>query len=150
MDKATLLRSIRASHATLTAALGRLSDDELLAPAQGEWTRKDVVAHVAYWQESSAKNIEALRAGRVRPEAERSTDDRNADALTAHRDRPAAEVRAWEAASFDRLVAMLEASDEAELVDAARYPVLGGDSIAAMVIADTTEHYEEHLPHLNG
>ena len=148
MDKDTLLRSIRDGHDRWARALAPLSDDDLLAPAQGEWTKKDLVAHVEYWERSSVDNIEALRAGHERPEAAQPTDERNAQAVADNRDRSAADVRGGETEAFERLLATVEASDEGELVDAARYPVLGGDSIADMVASDTFEHYEEHLPHL--
>lgn len=147
MDKPTLLSRMREGHDRWSSALAALSDDDLAAAAHGEWTKKDLVAHVEFWQARSAAVIDALTgSGDAPPEA--PTDELNARAWEGSRERPAPEVRTAERASFEELVAKVEALPDDVLVDPARFPRLRGDAIADMVAADTFQHYEEHLPHL--
>ena len=51
MDKDTLLRQIRDTHAPIAAAAAEMDDDALMGPAFGMqgWTRKDVLAHIEWW-----------------------------------------------------------------------------------------------------
>ncbi|MDQ1322998.1 MAG: hypothetical protein QG587_332, partial [Chloroflexota bacterium] len=65
MDKTTLLREIRATHAFIETAAAEMDDDALLGPAPGMdgWTRKDVLAHIEWWSRHSAAVIEGARSG---------------------------------------------------------------------------------------
>jgi hypothetical protein len=152
MDRDTLLRDIRAGHAPIEAAAAALSDADLLAPAPGMdgWTRKDILAHLEWWHEHSSNVIEGVRSG-VDPypgnDEPWDLDAQNASTLAANRDRPAAEVRAGEAASYARLVALVEAATEDELFREDPHPWLDG-TVAETVREDTVEHYPEHVPHL--
>ena len=152
MDKDALLHRILTSHATIEAAVARLSDDDLLgdAPGMPGWTRKDVLAHLEWWHEHSSDVVQGVRTG-VDPypggDEPWDLDARNADTLEANRDRPAADVRAGEAASFARLVAAVRGATHEELFDEDPHPWLDG-TVAETVIEDTSGHYPEHLPHL--
>jgi hypothetical protein len=53
MNKHEFAATVRIGHEQLLAALDSLSDDELALPAQGEWTRRDVVAHIEWWERHS-------------------------------------------------------------------------------------------------
>ena len=64
MDKAELIRDIRESYGRLAALVDRIPDDRLLEPAMGDWTAKDLLAHIAWWHDHSAQVAVALRAGR--------------------------------------------------------------------------------------
>lgn len=152
MEKPTLLDEIRTSHALWAAAADSVPDEALLEPVVGEWTRKDLIAHVAYWERHSADVLEALRDGRDLYEGAPppATDAQNERAWLESRDLPAVEVRRREGDAWERLMTVLEGAAEHELFDPGHYPALGGQSIAAMVREDTTAHYAEHLPHLGG
>jgi hypothetical protein len=150
MDKPILLDEIRTSHALWASTADGFSDEALLEPVMGEWTRKDLVAHVEYWERHSADVIEALRGGRDlydgRPQP--STDEQNERAWLDSREVPAAEVRQRERDAWERLLRVLEDAEEHELFDPGRYPAMEGQALAEMVREDTTAHYAEHLPHL--
>jgi hypothetical protein len=152
MDKQAFLAEIRATHAPLAAAVGTLPEHawgEPLPDMDG-WTRKDTLAHVGWWSDHAAGVVTALRAGREPDEGEPDIgiDDQNRAILETFRDRGPDEVRAYEAAAFDRLVAAVEAASDEELFTAGRFPSLGEDTLAAAVALDSTSHYPEHLPHL--
>ena len=152
MDKTELLAAMRATHAGIAAATSSLDDDALLGPAPGMagWTRKDVLAHLEWWNVHSLNVIEGVRTG-VDPypgdDEPWDPDAWNARILEENRDRTAADVRRGEAASFARLAAAVEGATEAELFAEDPHPWLDG-TVAETVVADTSDHYPEHVPHL--
>ena len=75
-------------------------------------------------------------------------DAQNRSILEEFRDRNSDEVRAFEAAAYERLVAAVEAAAEEDLFTADRFPWLGEETLATAVEWDSTKHYPEHLPHL--
>ena len=147
MDRTTLLDQIRQAHDRWEAALRAVPDDRLLEPAEGDWTGKDVVAHVGFWEWRSADVIDALRSGRERPE-DPPVEELNARVWAEHRDRSAQEVRDGEREAWRRLLEVLDGVSDEELFDAARYPRLRGASLAEMVLEDTSRHYPEHIAQL--
>jgi hypothetical protein len=152
MDKSELLATLRTAHAQLRAAIDALSDDELALPAQGEWTRRDLIAHVEWWELHAARVVEALCAG-LEPydrEGAFDLDAQNARVLEESRGRSAADVRQGEAEAWSRLLAVLEAAPEQDLVEAGRFPWTDGEPLVETVRWDTDRHWAEHLPHLGG
>lgn len=152
MDKNTLLRQMRETHAPIEAAADALDDEALGAPAPDMegWTRKDVLAHVEWWNDHSTNVIEGNRSG-VDPypggEEPWDPDAWNARILAENRDRSADDVRRGEADSFARLVATVESATDEELFTPDPHPWLDG-TVAETVVADSTDHYPDHLPHL--
>lgn len=153
MDKLTLLDDIRRTHAALEAAAAPLDDAGFMAvvPDMDGWTRKDVLAHVAWWSEHSASVVEALVAGRepyARDGAPFDIDAHNAKVLAESRERSLADIRRAEGEAYRRVVAAVTAATEADLFEPGRFAWLGGEALAGTVAADTSEHYAEHLPDL--
>ncbi len=153
MDKLTLLADIRAHHDALEAAAAALDADAFAAevPGMDGWTRKDVLAHVEWWSDHSARVVDALVAGREpypRDGEEFDIDVLNARILAESRARPLGDVRRGEAEAYRRVVAAVEAAPDADLLETGRFAWLGGDPLYRTVAADTSEHYAEHLPHL--
>lgn len=154
MDKTGLLAAIRATHAPIEAAAAALDDEALLAPAPGldGWTRKDVLAHVEWCTNHAADVIEGVRTG-IDPDP-RSDDDEpwdvdveNARILEENRDRTPDDVRQGEAASFERLLAAVEAATDDELFRQDPQPWVDG-TLAETVEGDSTDHYPDHVAHL--
>ncbi len=150
-DRAGALRAMRNTHASIAAAAA-LPDEALLAAAPGMpgWTRRDVLAHVEWWNRHSTAVLRGLRTG-MDPYPDTGEpwdiDAHNARVLAESRGRPAADVRAGEAASFEELAAAVEAATDHELFDAGVQPWLEGTAVA-IVAGDTWDHYPEHVPHL--
>ncbi len=155
MTKDDLLAEILNSHAPIAAAGLLLPGAALAEPVPGAdmdgWTRKDILAHVAWWNERSTRMIAGVRAD-VDPfppaDAEWDLDTQNADTLAAHRERPATDVVAWEAASFRALVAAVAGATPAELFTPVYRPWLVDGSLADVIAEDSYLHYPEHVPHL--
>jgi len=152
MNRQSFLAEIRAAHEPLAAVAGTLADDAWADPLSDMdgWTRKDALAHVGWWSDHSARVITALRAGAVPYDRDPDFDIhvQNSAILEEFRDRAPGDVRAFEAAAFDRLVAAVEAASDEDLFTADRFAWLGDETLATAVEWDSTKHYPEHLPHL--
>lgn len=117
----------------------------------GEWTFKDMAAHLAAWRNARIPMIEAIGRGEPIPAppwpAALDDDDRvNAWFQDRDRDRPLDDVLADYDASFERLAAALEALPGAVAHDADALPWAGG---TPAVDIDFTDHlHAEHLPNV--
>ena len=152
MDKDTLLREIRETHAFIDAAAAEMDDDALLGPAPGMegWTRKDVLAHIEWWSRHSAAVIEGVRSG-VDPypggDEPWDPDAWNERILAENRDRTPDDVRRGEAEAFARLVAAVEDATDAELFAENPHPWMDG-TLAETVIEDSSKHFPDHVAQL--
>ena len=130
---------MRAEHARLEALLAGVSDVELVRPgAFGEWSVKDMLAHITFWEQRLIAYLNGARESLIQPgEDEQVAIDRiNADVLAANRERPLAEVRAAFDASYQEALELAESLSAEDLADEVLYNLLAGD---------TFEHYREHL-----
>lgn len=147
MDKSELIREMRESHERTAQAIAHLSDERLLEPAMGDWTGKDVIAHMAWWHDHSVLVIQSLRAGREpydESDPANSTDAMNARTHSEHVDDPPELTRRTFDESFRRLMTALEPVSDDELFDAHRWPWLGGEALVENILWDSSRHYDEH------
>jgi hypothetical protein len=123
--------------------------DRLTEPgAAGDWTAKDVVAHVCAYQ----RFVLGLLGGRVRelppmpPDVGWDTDRRNAWLHALDRDRPADAVRAEARDVHAQLVEQVRARS----AEALRAPLVAWSEWPAWrwVLSATEEHHGEHAPPL--
>jgi hypothetical protein len=152
MDKTTLLRDMRETHARIHAAAAALDDAALReeAPGMPGWTRKEVLAHLEWWSDHSARVVSALVKGEE--PYDRSVpfdlDAHNARIRDEARSRSADDIRRGEAEAFERVLAAVEAASADALLDAGRFAWLDDEPLVETVAWDTVRHYPEHLPHL--
>ena len=139
MSKDALLREMEAGFAGLLDAVSGLSDEQLTRAWYGDWSVRDILAHVAGWHREEIAMLERMARGeRPVPESADYTDD---DAWNA---RFAAK---WRAASAGDVLAELKASEEAYLAAASRLPeerFEEGRTAQRLVQQGCTEHYREH------
>lgn len=129
---------MRAEHAQLEAALAGISDEQFVRPgAFGEWSVKDILAHITFWEQRLLAYFNGARESLIQPgEEEQVAIDRiNAEVFTANRDRPLAEVRAAFASSYQQTLALADALSAEDLADEELFGLFAGD---------TFEHYREH------
>jgi hypothetical protein len=150
--KEAFLLEIRATHEPLASAIATLADDAWAEPLvdMDGWTRQDALAHVGWWSDHAVRVITSLTAGGAPYDRDPDFDihAQNRSILEEFRGRDAGEVRAYEAAAFERLVAAVEAASDEDLFTPDRFAWLGEETLAAAVEWDSTKHYPEHLPHL--
>ena len=135
------------SRTELFATLDRLDPSSLTTPGLvGEWSARELIAHLGYWVGSAVENIHHVEDGRV-DEIGRDappTDEMNATVARIARETDLATVRKREAASVDALLERLRRMDPA-LLDV-RLP--DGASLEAGIDEDAGAHYREHADDL--
>ena len=147
-----LLWHMRADTERLVAQAGPTRME--LPGAAGDWSLKDVVAHLAAWRwwsvarmEGAAHNTEPTPPwGSDLSEEGAGVDQINEQFHAAALARPVAEVLADSRATFDRLEAALMALPEADLFAPCRYPWLDGYRAADIVLGSAAHLYEDHEP----
>lgn len=146
--RADQVRADRQVWRDLVAEVGR---DRMLEPGpMGEWTFKDLAAHLAAWRNARIPIIEAIARGETPPPtpwpAELGEDDEviNEWFQARDRDRSIDDVVADYDSSFERLAAAIEALPESVAHDPNGLPWTEG---TAAVDIDWTEHlHDEHMP----
>jgi hypothetical protein len=125
---------------TLTA----VSPDSMTTPGLiGEWSAREVIAHLGYWAGHAVEAIHAVEQGRVEPD-EPDTDAVNETVARIARATDLATVRRREEASFDALIERLGAFDPEPL--GTELPE--GDTLLEAVRGDSSDHYREHAEEL--
>jgi hypothetical protein len=112
----------------------------------GDWSARDLVAHVAWWCDHGADALELAASGRGDSfdyDGD-ETDAMNAAALPGWRALSMAEARAEEERAFERLRERVAGLDPA-LLD---HRLGNGDSVEAVIRYDGPAHYAEHAVHV--
>lgn len=152
MNTSELLDGIRAERAKLEHTLSsipRARWDE--AGAVGDWTVKDVLAHLAVWTSRAVTALYAAERGRD-PRAAfpaydggKGWDPSNAIAYEEQKDRPLDRVEADFRGATGQLLKRLEAVTDARvLADPARFSGLKGRPLSEWIWAASGGHDEEH------
>ena len=117
-DRDELLSRLQESRDELVSAIRGLPEDKLTAPFAGEWTAKDIMAHIASWDEFSASDLRRIGCGRIPCLAafrETEVDDWNAFLMRPRRIFPLPQVQAEFEEGRAALVAALKDLPEALL-----------------------------------
>jgi hypothetical protein len=147
MDRTGLMIELYAGRERLRAALAGLPDAAMLDRIDVVWTRKDVIAHLAAWENRWVDLLERLRRGDW-PNDEPETDALNARFHDADRDRSLGDVRDMEEAAWRRFLVAVEGMTDEELFDPRRFGWTQGDPFVEWVTANANEHIDEHLEQL--
>jgi hypothetical protein len=131
----------------LLAEIGEARMDQL--GVAGEWSIKDIVAHLTGWRRRTVARLQAAQRGEADPSppwpAHLQTDDEiNAWLYQTDRDRSVREILRDSRQVFQQLLAAIEAFPEAELLDPHRFPWWDGDVLSAAALFG--HFHEEHEP----
>lgn len=137
---AKLLDKLDAAWTAFQESHAGLSDDELLLPGvTGEWSVRDTIAHVTWWEEEALKHLPLILEG-GRPPRYSATyggiDAFNALMTEQKRDLSLAEVRGQFAETHRRLVAYLRSLPPEQVSGDARF--------RRRLRLDTYGHYPLH------
>lgn len=133
-----IVEPMRAEHARLEAMLASIPDAQIIQPGTfGEWSVKDMLAHITFWEQRLIAYINGARESLIRPgeDTQAGIDRVNAEVLAANRDRPLAEVRAAFDSSYQQVLRLAESLSAEDLTNEEMYGLFAGD---------TFEHYREH------
>ncbi|HJP70434.1 MAG TPA: DinB family protein [Candidatus Limnocylindria bacterium] len=142
-----LVRELRGARADLLAALDAVSPESMTTPGLvGEWSGRELIAHLGYWAGHATEVIHAVEGGRVEEigDGEPAVDDVNQTVARVARGTDLATVRRREAAAVDALIERLTSLDPALLSE--RLP--DGATLDEAVREDGAAHYREHAEEL--
>ena len=134
-SKAQILKRLQTERRRLEQNLAGLSPDDMLRPGVvGEWSVKDVLAHLADWEARMPVWIEAARRGGPVETPEPGLTWKqlaivNRRIHEAHRDRPLEEVLDYFRSAHRRFMAMVEAMPEDEMLTPGRYAFTGKSAV---------------------
>jgi len=118
--------------------------------AMGDWTFKDVAAHLTAWRRRTVARLQAAARGEPEPPppwpaelGSAEVDSTNAWIHDRTKDRPASELLAEADAVYDDFIAAVRALPIDAVTDAQRFPWLEGEALAD---ADFGGHLDEHEP----
>lgn len=151
MDKATLLERMHKGFDELDALLVSCTPEQMtMEGVNGEWTVKDVLAHLTAWEQ---RTLERLHAAATNSEpasdgvsTDEETDQINERFFRENRERFLADVLADYHATYQRMVTAVQDASDENLFQFGRLSWLGSDTALWQVVAGNTyEHIEEHI-----
>lgn len=140
MRKQQLLDKLEQAWSDFETSYAGLSDEQMLTPGvTGNWSVKDLLAHVTWWEEESLKHLPDILAG-IRPprysDVYGGIDEFNAHMTEQKRRLSLQEVRQQHAATHRRLVAFLESAPEEQFTTETNF--------RRRIRLDTYSHYPIH------
>ena len=111
----------------------------------GEWSLREIVAHLGYWVGNVGEALHAAEQGRAEelPHID-DVEERNEVVARVAREADLATATKREAAAFDAFLDRLRRADPAWLA----MRIAGGHSIEHLVQEDGIDHYREHAADL--
>jgi len=147
MTKDKLITKIENEWNTLQAALDGLTEEQMHQPGVvGEWTIKDILAHITAWQTRLITAMFKAEKGFTPDTTEggKTVDQMNEKFYREMKERPFDQV--WDDldSSYHQLLGRLEGWKEKDLFDPKRFKWMQGEPFAVYIAGDSYEHYEEH------
>lgn len=156
-DKAGWLERIERELAAWEAILAMAREIGFDRPgAAGEWSFKDVAAHLNGWREQTVLRLEGAARGEpplpppwpadLNDETDEGVEAINQSIFDRYRDRPAEEILAESSEQYRRMQAAVEIMPEDVLVTPGRFEWLGGEPLSAVLGGSFGHLHEEHEP----
>jgi hypothetical protein len=142
-----LIADLERERHILFAMLDNVEAGSLTTPGLlGEWSARELIAHLGYWTGHATEVIHLLEVGRIEEDdlGGQTVDEINATVARIARDTPVATVRKREAASVDALVERLQSLDPARLAEI----LPDGATLDRGIREDASDHYHEHAEEL--
>lgn len=154
MDKqltsAQLLEVMHAARADWEAVLAEAGQQRLTEPGvEGDWSIKDIIAHLTYYETWATDCLMAIRRGELLPQSEYkglSIDERNVLVYDRQRALPLADVLQNSQISFQRSIESVQGLHDEDLHDVEFTRASGAEwSVHDLLEGDTYEHYQDHI-----
>ena len=153
MDKTTLMNTIQSEYAKLETLIAPLSEAQLSnEPADGEWSIKDIMAHVAAWEQICARWLEEFQRGITPRPTERVEIGSNERIYREYHDLSLAQVREFFQEAHQQFLQQVnqltQAMSEEDLNASGRYAWTKdwpGYSLIAVIADNSYEHYQDHV-----
>jgi len=147
MSTESLIDDLGVARAELFSELERVSPDSMTTPGLvGEWSAREVIAHLGFWVGTAVEAIHAVEDGRAAEVGQGSppTDEVNETVARVARSAALATVRKREAASVDALVERLRRMEPSLL----SIELPDGRTLEAIVREEGADHYRDHAAEL--
>ncbi|MEO7910372.1 MAG: ClbS/DfsB family four-helix bundle protein [Roseiflexaceae bacterium] len=147
---AELRERIDSSYAALEHTITQLSDAQLTTLIDGSWSAKDLLAHIAAWEQVMIhfhvgdRAFEEVTQLPSVPYATTPVDQINEAFYARDRDLPLAQVLRSFRSSHQELLAMLDTMSEADLFKSYTPSGRDGGQLITWIIGDSYDHYDEH------
>ncbi|HMM29924.1 MAG TPA: DinB family protein [Aggregatilineaceae bacterium] len=140
MTKQQLLDKLENAWADLQASFAGLSEAQMTEPGvTGEWSVKDILAHVTTWEEEALRMLPLILDGQTPPryaDLYGGLNAFNAQMSAQKRDLPLAEVLAQLDATHRRLIEVVQRAPDDQITRETRF--------RRRLRLDTYSHYPEH------
>jgi hypothetical protein len=147
-SKKELTEKILASRKQLDAALAHVDNERMpLVILHGEWSVKDLIGHLGFWEAHVVSLFTTLRMGR-KPLPSLELDALNAKVLADSRRLSQTEVQRQEKKAYQDVLALIQKATHEELFDGSHFAWTEGRPFYTFIADNTYGHYEEHLPGL--
>lgn len=148
MKKSKILRNLTDSHDKFFRVIEGLSDEAMQVPGVvGNWSVKDIMAHISRWEAEMVKMLWQLQEGQ-RPDYDqffnRNIDDLNAQWQKEMASRTLSQAIADFNAVRKQTIRRVEAFSDEDLSDPDRFPDLKGQPIENWIAENSFEHEAEH------
>jgi len=140
MDRRQLLKRLDKAWVAFNESYAGLSDAQLIEPGvAGAWSVRDILAHVATWEEEALKHLPLILKGGAPPRYSvqyGGLDAFNARMTEQKRSVSLSEVREQLAATHSRLIEFIQSAPEHQLIGDTRF--------RRRLRLDTYSHYPIH------
>jgi hypothetical protein len=132
------------------ALLAEAGDARLTEPGvEGDWSLKDIIAHLTYFETWATNCLMAIRRGEPLPQPEYqglSVDEENALIHERQRSLPLTDVLRASQISFQRSIASVQGLHDADLYDVEFTRAYGVEwTLHDLLAGDTYGHYRDHI-----
>ena len=150
MNKDELKQIILASRTRLVASIGLVGEERMdRVILHGEWSVKDLIGHLAFWEQRVVTLFELLQAG-TSPGSMEDLNKLNEQVILEYRTLSLVEVREIEQLAYQTVLGLVEKASEAELFEPTHFGWTEGRCFYEFIADNTCGHYDEHLPELVG
>ena len=147
MDKATFIETLHAGRAEWEALLAEVGEARMLLPGTaGEWSVKDVIAHVM-WSEREMVGVMQTHALVGSDLWDLPEDERNAIMVAEQCDRPLQEVLTEEQQVYAQFLEAVQALSDEDFTDPRRFREMPEQWLPWRILAGCSfAHYRQHTP----
>jgi hypothetical protein len=153
-SKGQVLAAIDRERDAWETLLAEVGEARMFEPgAMGDWTFKDLVAHITGWRARSLQRLEAAARGQREPPAPWPADLANDDEINdwiyeQNQERLLGEVVGESRESYARLAEIVQMLPDEALRDPQRFPWLEGEALGPAIAGGSFfgHFHEEHEP----
>ena len=160
--KTELLERMRAGREEWDALIAQIPDRARTEPAlAGGWSVKDLISHVAAYENWTAAQMRAANEGRAPTDRELygveempddpegwDLDRQNAAIYARYKEMPLADVMTFSSQAFDDLVAAVEAVSDEDVTRTGAQTWTGDANLLAIIPGQCYAHYQQHADEL--